>query len=386
MDLHQVVAATFKAVNLRIGQALRQGREFGVLAEEVLAVEAPVFGGKGLHLAVDRVGKRAHQRPRGIPRKQAVPVAAPDEFDHVPAGATKQLFQLVNDAAIAPHRSVQALQIAVDHPHQVVQLFARGQGEGAHAFGLVHFAVTEDAPDLAAGAVQQAAVGEEAHKAGVVNRADGPQTHGAGGELPELGHQPRVRVAGQAARAFARGFEFLAVQRQVLRAQTAFQKRPRIDPGRTVRLKEDQVTQLPVCATPEKMVEADFKQIGRAGVAGNVAAQFAISPVGARHHGQRVPAHQRGQLFLNRQVAGKGLLLVYRHGVDIGRDQFRRPVDLRLVRQRDQLVQYKARPFRAVHADDIGKGIAPFGGFGGVGVGDSLQHGSRDVWLDQASI
>ena len=213
MDLHQVVAAAFEAVNLRIRQTLRQGREFGVLAEEVLAVEAPVFGGKGLHLAVHRVGKRAHQRAAGVAGKQAVPVAAPDEFNHVPAGATKQFFQLVNDAAIAPHRPVQPLQIAVDHPHQVVQFFARGQGERAHAFGLVHFAVTEHAPDLAAGAVQQAAVCEEAHEAGVVNRADGPQTHGAGGELPEVGHQPRVRVAREAARAFAWGFEFLAVQR-----------------------------------------------------------------------------------------------------------------------------------------------------------------------------
>ena len=177
MDLHQVVAAAFEAVNLCIRQTLRQGGEFGVLAEEVLAVEAPVFGGKCLHLPVHRVGKRANQRAAGIPRKQAVPVAAPDEFDDVPAGPTKQFLQLVNDAAIAPHRAVQALQIAVDDPYQVVQLFARGQCEGAHALGLVHLTVTEDAPDLAAGAVQQIAVGEVAHEARVVNRTDGPQTH-----------------------------------------------------------------------------------------------------------------------------------------------------------------------------------------------------------------
>ena len=182
-------------------------------------------------------------------------------------------------------------------------------------------------------------MGEEAHEAGVVNRADGPQTHGAGGELPEVGHQPRVRVAREAACAFAWGFEFLAVQRQVLRAQAAFQKCACIHPGRAVGLKEDQVTQLPIGATPEKMVEADLEQVSRAGIAGDVAAQFAIGPVRARHHGQRIPAHQRRELFLNRQVAGKGLLLVNRHGVDIGCDQLGRPVNLRLVRQRHQLVQ-----------------------------------------------
>ena len=89
-----------------------------------------------------------------------------------------------------------------------------------------------------------------------------------------------------------------------------------------MRLKEDQVTQLPIRATPEKMVEADLEQVGSAGVAGDVTAQFAISRIRARHHGQRVPAHQRGEFFFNGQVAGKSLLLVHRHGVDIGRDQF----------------------------------------------------------------
>ena len=77
--------------------------------------------------------------------------------------------------------------------------------------------------------------------------------------MPEVGHQPGVRVAGEAARAFTWGFEFLAVERQVLCAQTAFQERPRIDPRRAVRLKEDQVTQLLIRATSEKMVKADLE-------------------------------------------------------------------------------------------------------------------------------
>ena len=149
VDLDDVVAAALEAVDLLVGHALRQARQLLVLAKEVVAVEAAVLGGKGLHLAVHRVGKGPDQRPGDVARKQAVPVAAPDQFDDVPAGAAEQLFQFVDDAAVAAHRAVQALQVAVDHPDQVVQPLARGQRQRAHALGLVHLAVAKHAPHLA---------------------------------------------------------------------------------------------------------------------------------------------------------------------------------------------------------------------------------------------
>jgi hypothetical protein len=244
MDFHDVVAPAFEPVDLLVGHALRQPRQLFVLAKEVVAVVAPVFGGKGLHLAVHRVGKGAQQSARGVARQQAVPVAAPDQFDDVPAGAGKQFFQLVDDAAIAAHRAVQALQIAVDHPHQVVEFFSGGQGQRAHAFGLVHLAVAKHAPHLAGAAVLQLAVRQVAHEAGVVDRADRPQAHGAGGELPKVGHQPRVWVARQTACAAVRGGDLLAVMHQVGLGQAAFQKSAGIDPWCTVRLKN---TKSPWC-------------------------------------------------------------------------------------------------------------------------------------------
>jgi hypothetical protein len=131
VDLHQVVPAALEAVDLLVGQALGQARQFGVLAEEVLAVVAPVLGGKGLHLAVHRLRKDARQRAAVVARKQAVPVAAPDQLDDVPARPGEQPFQLVDDAAVATHRAVQALQVAVDDPDQVVQPFACGQRQRA---------------------------------------------------------------------------------------------------------------------------------------------------------------------------------------------------------------------------------------------------------------
>ncbi len=218
VDLHQVMPAALQAVDLLVGHALRQRGQFGGLAEEVVAVVAPILGGKGLHLAIHRAFQRAHQRAREVAGEQTVPVAAPDELDHVPARAGKQSLQLVNDAAVAAHRAVQALQVAVDHPDEVVQPLARGEREGAHGFGFVHLAVAEHAPHLACGAIQQVAVREVAHEARVVDAADGADAHGAGGELPKVRHEPGVRVAAEAARALRRGGDLLAVVHEVLLA------------------------------------------------------------------------------------------------------------------------------------------------------------------------
>ena len=322
VNLHQVVTAALQSVDLLVGQALCELRQFGVLTKKAVAVEAAVLGGKGLHLAVHRVGKGPHQGLVGVAGKQAVPVAAPDELDDVPTRTSEQLFQLVNDAAIAPDRPIQALQIAVDHPHQVVELFPRGQGEGAHALGFVHFAISKHAPDLATRAVLQLAVGQVAHEACVVDGADGPQAHGARGELPKIGHQPWVGVAGEALGTSTRRTQLLTVMVQVLFAQTAFQKRAGIHPRGAVRLEKHQVRPLCAVVALEEMVEAHLEQVRSAGIACDMTAQFTISRIGLCHHGQGVPAHQRGQFFFDRQVAGVGLLRLDRDGVHIRGDQF----------------------------------------------------------------
>jgi hypothetical protein len=67
----------------------------------------------------------------------------------VPAGAREQRLELVDDAAVAAHRPVEALQVAVDHEGAVVEALARGQRQRGDRLGLVHLAVAEEAPDAA---------------------------------------------------------------------------------------------------------------------------------------------------------------------------------------------------------------------------------------------
>ena len=372
-NFHQVMAAALEPVDLLVGHALRQLHQLGVLAKEVVAVVAAVLGGKGLHLPIDRVGKGPGQRAAVVTRKQAVPVAAPDQLDHMPACAGKQLLQLVNDAAVAAHRAVQSLQIAVDHPGQVVQPFACGQGEGAHGLGLVHFTVAKHAPHSALPAVQQLPVAQVAHEAGLKNRADGAYAHGAGGKLPKIGHQPGVRVARQPPRAdagtSARCAQFLAVMHQVGLVEPAFQKGTGIDAGRAVWLEEHQVAQALRAAAAKEVVETGLKQVGCAGVAGDMAAELAIGLVGAHHHHQRVPAHDGRQAFLDRQITRERRLALNGDAVDIGGARCGLPVHAVAVCEPGQLVQNKAGALRTLALQQRDKACAPFGGFLRVRVG-----------------
>ena len=66
--------------------------------------------------------------------------------------------------------------------------------------GLVALAVAEEAPHPRAAGVVDAAVVQVAVEAGLVDRVDRAEAHRHGRVLPEVGHEPRVRVARQARR------------------------------------------------------------------------------------------------------------------------------------------------------------------------------------------
>ena len=71
------MSTTLESIDLVIGHSLCQTRELFVLSKEVVAVEAAIFGGKSLHLAVYRICKGTGQRTCHISCEEAIPVASP---------------------------------------------------------------------------------------------------------------------------------------------------------------------------------------------------------------------------------------------------------------------------------------------------------------------
>src|SRR3954464_7481525 len=110
---------------------LHHAQQPWISSEQVLAEVGPTLHKKFLVLAVGDFAQAPYQQAITVVRDKAVPIAAPDDFDYVPAGAAENCFKLLNNFSVAAHRAVKALQVAVDDPDQIVELLARGQSDRA---------------------------------------------------------------------------------------------------------------------------------------------------------------------------------------------------------------------------------------------------------------
>src|SRR5690606_2407418 len=145
----------------------------------------PRLDGVALEVAVDGAVHLVEQHAVLVAGEQLVPLRAPDDLDDVPAGAAEEGLELLDDLAVAPHRAVEALEVAVDDPDEVVELLAGGERDGPERLGLVHLAVAEEGPDAAAAGVVDPAVVQVAEETGVVDRVDRAQPHRHRRVLPE---------------------------------------------------------------------------------------------------------------------------------------------------------------------------------------------------------
>ncbi len=359
------MAAAIKAPDLVVRHVGDQFQQFRVLAEEMLAHISAVLGFVGLVFAVHHFFHAFEQQAGLVLGEQAIPVAAPDHLDHVPAGAAEHAFQFLDDLAVAAHRAVQALQVAVDHEDQVVEVLASGHRDRAQRFRLVGLAVAEESPYLAALGFDHAAMLQIAHEARLIDRHQRTQAHRHRGELPEVRHQPRMRIGGQAA-----AVDFLAEFVHLFLADAAFEKGARIHAGRGMALEIHQVAAMIIGLAVEEIIEADVVQRRRRGETGDMSAQFRRFAVGIEHEDHRVPARQRADAVFQFLVAAGALFLVQRDGVDIGRGGADRHVVAGQPRLVDHLVDQEMGALRAFVLQYRLERIQPLLGFLRINVRD----------------
>ena len=192
----------------------------------MFAVKTPIGGGVFLQFTIDGFVQALQQYAFLVACKQRIPVAAPQQLDDVPARAGKQALQLLNDGAVAAHRAIQPLQIAVHHKNQVIQFFACGERQTRQRFRFIHFAVPDKRPYLAIRRRADLPIFQVAHKARLINRVNRPQPHRRVRKLPKVRHQPRMRIRRQATAA-----RFLPVFHQLIFRESPFEKRARVNAG-----------------------------------------------------------------------------------------------------------------------------------------------------------
>ena len=365
-----IVAAALQTHELLIAEVRHQVQQFGIFAEEILAEIRAVFGDVGLPLAIHYFDHAFLQQAVGVARQQWIPILAPQHLDHVPAGAAEGGFQFLNDLAVAAHGTVEALQIAIDDEDQVVEFLARAERERPHGFGLVHFAIAEKCPDLARRDRDQAAVFKIAHEARLVDGIDGAQAHGDGGEIPEIGHQPGVRIGGQ-----PRGIAQLMPEvAQVFLGKAPFQERARVDAGRSVALEVDEVAGLVAIVRVKEMIEADFEQRGQGCVSGNVAADAGIVFILAHHHGHSVPAGDAFDAALHGAVAGIRNFIIGPDGVHVRRIELNGEVGARAAGLLGEALQQEGGAIRPLLVQYLFQRFDPFGGFARVQVDNAFSE------------
>ena len=357
VHLPVVVPAAGQAADLVVRQVLDHLAQPRVTAEEVLADVGARLHAVGLELPVRRGVHLVDQHAVGVLRQQRVPVAAPDDLDHVPAGAAEERLELLDDLAVAAHRAVEPLQVAVDHEREVVQFLAGGQADRAERLRLVHLAVAEECPHVRPGRVVQLAGQQVAVEPRLVDRVQRPEAHRHRGELPEVRHQPRVRVRRQAA-AWVR--QLLAEPVELGLGEPSLEERAGVDAGGGVTLEEHLVAGFPVILAAEEVVEPDLIQRGRGCVCGDMPADAQARPVCPGYHDRRVPPDIGADAPFDVLVAGEPGLALGRDRVDVvGAAQAGHP-DLLFARPLEQAEHEVAGPSATAGARDGVEGIDPF--------------------------
>ena len=257
--------------------------------------------------------------------QERVPLAAPDHLDDFPASAAENALEFLDDLAVAAHRTIQPLQVAVHHEVQVAELFTSSQRNRAQRLRLVTLAIAEEAPHVTVAVIHQPATGLVLHDARLVDRLDRSKPHRYGGELPVVRHQPGVRVRRQAV-----AVDLAPEVVQLLLGDASLKVGTCIHTRSAVALVKHQVTGVTVLGAAEEIIETHIVECGAGAEAGDVTAQSFIVVVGPHHHGQRIPAHQRADAAFHEQVAGHLLFIGGGNGISERCGDSRRQANARI--------------------------------------------------------
>ena len=314
VDLDRVVPAERQLLQLLVRQVLDHVEQPGVFAPELLPDVLTGLDGVLLILAIDYFAHALDEQSVLILFEQRVPLGAPDHLDDVPAGAAEDGLELLNDLAVAANRTVEPLQVAVDDEDQIVEFFARGQRDRAECLGFVGLAVAEERPHLGVRSLLQAAIFQIAHEARLIDRLDRTEAHRHRGELPEVGHQPGMRIRREPAARLQLSAEVL----QLLGRQTSLEERPGVDARCRVSLEIDDVAVVVVALALEEVVEPHLIERGRRCEGRDVTADPVFRLVRLDDHRERVPPDQALDAPFDFTTAWKRRLIGWRDGVDVG--------------------------------------------------------------------
>jgi hypothetical protein len=289
-------------------------------AEQRLAQLGWVEDRQPLQVAVVHRLEPVEQQRTARCGEQVLPLGAPEGLEYVPAGAGEDTFELVEDATVAAHRPVEALQVAVDDEDEVVQVLARRQPDRGRRLRLVGLTVAHEAPHPSLGRIGETPGGEISVEPGLVHRVQRTDAEAHGRELPELAHAAGMRVRRQAVSCAG---DLSSEEVELLGGQPSFEEGSGIDARTGVSLEEDLVAGdggLAFGSTvAEEVLEPHLPQRQRRGVGRKVTTEPGVPLVGPHHHRHRVPTQVGVDPLLDSKVTRVRGSLRGRDGVAVRR-------------------------------------------------------------------
>ncbi|CAG7629134.1 hypothetical protein SBRY_20538 [Actinacidiphila bryophytorum] len=210
---------------------------------------------------------------------------------------------------------------------------------------------------------------------GLVDRTQRAQAHGHGRELPEVRHQPRVRVAGQPV---GRLGLLLPEGVQLRLAEPVKQEGAGVDAGRGVALEEDLVAAPAVVLAAEEVVEAHVVERRRRREGRDVAADTDTGALCAGDHHRGVPPGRVQDAPLDLLVAGEERLVLGRDGVHVVGAAHLGHRDALLAGALDEPQHQVAGTFTAALVDGRVQRVEPFRRLLGIEIRDLAGKAAND--------
>ena len=205
-------------------------------------------------------------------------------------------------------------------------------------------------------------------EARLIDRHQGPEAHGDRRELPEIRHQPRMRVGGKPP-----AVDLLAEVHELVLRQPALEESAGIDAGRGMTLHVDEIAAMRVRRGAPEVHEAGVVERGGGLEARDMAAELGGFLVRLEHDGEGVPADRGADAVLDGAVARMGRLPLDRDRVEIG--------GVRRIRDRrapapctfHDLFEEKVKAFRTADLQHAFDRIEPFPGLERITVAGLVQ-------------
>ena len=222
-------------------------------------------------------------------------------------------------------------------------------------------------------------------KTGLVDGIHCAQAHGHRGELPKIGHQPRVWVGREAA-TWVR--ELLAETIELVFAHASFEEGACIDSGGGVTLEIDLVATARVIAATEEVVETDFVQRGARCVGRNVSTHTNTGTLCAVNHDRGVPTNVGANATFNKFIAREPWFGLWRNGVDVVGAAKRGNTNVAFTSSLQQRQHEVARTVLPLSGDEFVERITPLFGFVRVNVNHLISQARMNdasAWVRQVT-